>query len=139
MEGFDIVLIQSLLAVAEFQRNFGEQLPDGSYQVTAAWQAGFTNGAIVGELIGLMLVSNITEKMLGLQSRGASLAFSRDVRHCKLTLEGKFTMPSSLREPSDKSKPNNLFPSNSDSAVLNTNPDVYRTASSQTNLGSRRP
>ncbi|KAK3725124.1 hypothetical protein LTR37_000635 [Vermiconidia calcicola] len=62
MEGFDIVLIQSLLAVAEFQRNFGEQLPDGSYQVTAAWQAGFTNGAIVGELIGLMLNGIIADK-----------------------------------------------------------------------------
>lgn len=54
MEGFDIVLIQSLLAVDSFQRTFGRQLPDGSYELTAAWQAGLTNGAIVGEIIGLM-------------------------------------------------------------------------------------
>lgn len=62
MEGFDILLIQSLLAVGAFQRQFGEQLPDGSYQVTAAWQAGFTNSAIVGEMLGLMINGVIADR-----------------------------------------------------------------------------
>jgi SP family general alpha glucoside:H+ symporter-like MFS transporter len=55
MEGFDILLIQNLIAVDSFQRTFGQQLPDGSYELTAAWQAGLTNGAILGEMIGLAL------------------------------------------------------------------------------------
>lgn len=55
MEGFDINLITNLLAVPAFQRDFGVQLDDGSYQITAAWQAGLTNGALIGEILGLML------------------------------------------------------------------------------------
>lgn len=55
MEGFDILLIQNLLAVDSFQRTFGQQLPDGSYELTVAWQAGLTNGAIVGEMTGLAM------------------------------------------------------------------------------------
>ncbi|KAK4503242.1 hypothetical protein PRZ48_006670 [Zasmidium cellare] len=62
MEGFDIVLIQSLLAVDAFQRTFGRQLPNGSYELTAAWQAGLTNGAIVGEMIGLALVGWLADR-----------------------------------------------------------------------------
>lgn len=55
MEGFDIVLIQNLLAVDSFQRTFGQQMPDGSYELKAAWQSGLTNGAIIGEMIGLAM------------------------------------------------------------------------------------
>jgi SP family general alpha glucoside:H+ symporter-like MFS transporter len=62
MEGFDILLIQSLLAVDSFKRQFGEQLSDGSYEVSAAWQAGLTNGAIVGEVLGLMLNGIIADR-----------------------------------------------------------------------------
>ncbi|KAF2112399.1 maltose permease MAL61 [Lophiotrema nucula] len=62
MEGFDIVLIANLLAVPAFKRAFGEQLPDGSYEVTAAWQSGLTNGAYVGEVLGLMLNGWIAER-----------------------------------------------------------------------------
>lgn len=62
MEGFDIVLIANLLAVPAFKKAFGEQLPDGSYEVTAAWQSGLTNGAYVGEMIGLMLNGWIAER-----------------------------------------------------------------------------
>src|ERR1700749_4848500 len=47
MEGFDIVLISNLIAVPAFKRRFGHELPDGTYEVTAAWQSGLTNGALV--------------------------------------------------------------------------------------------
>lgn len=63
MEGFDIVLIASLLAVPAFQEAFGEQLEDGTYQISAAWQAGLTNGALVGEIIGLMFVGIIADRI----------------------------------------------------------------------------
>lgn len=62
MEGFDINLIANLLAVPAFKRRFGEQLPDGSFEVTAPWQAGLTNGAYVGEILGLMLNGIIAER-----------------------------------------------------------------------------
>ena len=62
MEGFDILLIQNLIAVDSFQRTFGHQLPDGSYELTAAWQAGLTNGAILGEMIGLALNGIIADR-----------------------------------------------------------------------------
>jgi SP family general alpha glucoside:H+ symporter-like MFS transporter len=62
MEGFDIVLIANLLAVPAFKRRFGQQLPDGSYDLTAAWQSGLTNGAYVGEILGLMLNGIIADR-----------------------------------------------------------------------------
>lgn len=55
MEGFDVVLIGSLYAMGPFQKDFGGQLPDGSYQLTAAWQAGLSNAALVGEILGLFV------------------------------------------------------------------------------------
>ncbi|KAF2717532.1 sugar transporter [Polychaeton citri CBS 116435] len=81
MEGFDIVLIQSLLAVDSFKKAFGSQLPDGTYQLTAAWQAGLTNGAIVGEMLGLMVNGLIADRfgfkktMLGALAATTALIF----------------------------------------------------------------
>ena len=63
MEGFDINLITNLLAVPAFQRDFGTLAPDGTYQISAAWQAGLTNGALVGEIIGLMLNGIIADRI----------------------------------------------------------------------------
>jgi SP family general alpha glucoside:H+ symporter-like MFS transporter len=62
MEGYDINLISNLFAVPAFKKRYGEQLSDGSYEVTAAWQSGLTNGAYVGEILGLMLNGIIAEK-----------------------------------------------------------------------------
>ncbi|KAF2876272.1 general substrate transporter [Massariosphaeria phaeospora] len=62
MEGFDIVLIANLMTVPAFKRRFGVQLPDGSYDLTAAWQSGLMNGAFVGEILGLMLNGIIAER-----------------------------------------------------------------------------
>ncbi|KAF1829750.1 maltose permease MAL61 [Decorospora gaudefroyi] len=55
MEGFDKVLIANLFGVDAFKQKFGVQLADGTYELTAAWQAGLTNGAYVGEFTGLLL------------------------------------------------------------------------------------
>ncbi|KAF2658296.1 MFS alpha-glucoside transporter-like protein [Lophiostoma macrostomum CBS 122681] len=62
MEGFDNNLITNLLAVPAFKQRFGEQLPNGDYEVTAAWQAGLSNGALVGEMLGLMINGIIAER-----------------------------------------------------------------------------
>ncbi|OAL49126.1 maltose permease MAL61 [Pyrenochaeta sp. DS3sAY3a] len=63
MEGFDKVLIANLMAVPAFKEKFGSQLPDGSFEVTAAWQAGLTNGAFVGEFMGLLLNGYIADRL----------------------------------------------------------------------------
>lgn len=62
MEGFDKVLIGNLMAVDAFKMKFGVQLADGTYQVTAAWQAGFLNGAFVGEFMGLLLNGYLADR-----------------------------------------------------------------------------
>lgn len=63
MEGFDIVLINSLMALPAFQRRFGEPSADGGYQISAAWQSGLSNGALVGEVLGLLLIGYIVERV----------------------------------------------------------------------------
>ncbi|KAJ5896420.1 Maltose permease MAL61 [Penicillium subrubescens] len=55
MEGYDISLVNNFYAFDQFNRKYGEQLPDGKYQVPARWQSGLSNGAYVGEIIGLFI------------------------------------------------------------------------------------
>ncbi|KAJ5176023.1 Maltose permease MAL61 [Penicillium canariense] len=55
MEGYDISLVNNFYAFDQFNRKYGERLADGSYQVPARWQSGLSNGAYVGEIIGLFI------------------------------------------------------------------------------------
>ncbi|CAI7628619.1 unnamed protein product [Penicillium palitans] len=55
MEGYDISLVNNFYAFPQFTKKYGELTPDGSYQVPAAWQAGLSNGAYCGEIIGLFI------------------------------------------------------------------------------------
>lgn len=54
MEGYDIALIGNFYAFPPFSRKYGELQPNGSYQVPAKWQAGISNGAQCGQIIGLL-------------------------------------------------------------------------------------
>lgn len=63
MEGYDIVLVNNFYALPQFNRVFGEQLPDDSWQVPAPWQSGLSNGVVVGEIIGLLLNGWISERI----------------------------------------------------------------------------
>ena len=62
MEGYDVCLINNFYAFDQFNRKYGSQLPNGDYQVSAAWQSGLSNGANCGELIGLLLNGWISER-----------------------------------------------------------------------------
>ncbi|KAJ5094301.1 sugar transporter [Penicillium angulare] len=62
MEGFDVILIGNLYALNPFQHQFGQKMSDGSYQLTAAWQSGLSNGALVGEILGLFLNGIICDR-----------------------------------------------------------------------------
>ncbi|KAB8069595.1 sugar transporter [Aspergillus leporis] len=63
MEGFDVSLINNLYAYPPFQRKFGILQPDGSYQLTAAWQSGLSNGAYCGQIIGLFINGIIIDRV----------------------------------------------------------------------------
>ncbi|OXG56143.1 MFS transporter, SP family, general alpha glucoside:H+ symporter, partial [Cryptococcus neoformans MW-RSA1955] len=54
MEGFDIILINNFYALPQFVQKYGVEL-EGGWTITAAWQAGLTNGVNVGEIIGLCI------------------------------------------------------------------------------------
>lgn len=51
MEGYDVALINNFYGNSQFNRKYGEPYvtPKGTidYQVSAAWQAGISNGAVV--------------------------------------------------------------------------------------------
>lgn len=65
MEGYDNALVSTLFAYAPFQHAFGSpQSPShpDKYQITAAWQSGLNNGALVGEVLGLFATGIIVER-----------------------------------------------------------------------------
>ncbi|PNY24100.1 General alpha-glucoside permease [Tolypocladium capitatum] len=62
MEGFDVVLLNNLFAYPPFQRKFGVEQPDGTYQLTAAWQSGLSNGTLCGQILGLFANGIIADR-----------------------------------------------------------------------------
>ncbi|CAI7623934.1 hypothetical protein N7533_011987 [Penicillium manginii] len=62
MEGYDISLVNNFYAFPQFNRKYGELQSDGSYQVPARWQSGLSNGAYVGEIIGLFINGYASER-----------------------------------------------------------------------------
>lgn len=62
MEGYDKALIGAFYAQPAFKQRYGVYLPDkGDFEIPAAWQAGLTNGARAGEIIGLFINGYISE------------------------------------------------------------------------------
>lgn len=62
MEGYDIVLVTAFFAYPSFQGKFGEPIKsETSYQIKAPWQSGLSNGARVGEIIGLFINGLLAE------------------------------------------------------------------------------
>jgi SP family general alpha glucoside:H+ symporter-like MFS transporter len=62
MEGYDISLINNFYAFETFNRKYGVEIAPGKFQVPAAWQAGLSNGANVGEIIGLFINGFVSER-----------------------------------------------------------------------------
>jgi SP family general alpha glucoside:H+ symporter-like MFS transporter len=62
MEGYDVCLLSNFYGFPQFNKKYGSQLPDGTYQIPAPWQAGLSNGANVGEIIGLFINGIVSEK-----------------------------------------------------------------------------
>ncbi|KAH8697997.1 putative MFS maltose permease [Talaromyces proteolyticus] len=64
MEGYDLVLLPNFFAHPRFQQRYGTLQSDGTYAISAPWRSGLTNGANVGEIIGLQL-SGIVQDRFG--------------------------------------------------------------------------
>lgn len=62
MEGYDLVLLASFYAFPAFQKKYGQRQKSGSYQVTAPWQSGLSDGARVGEILGLFINGIVSER-----------------------------------------------------------------------------
>ncbi|OQU93691.1 hypothetical protein CLAIMM_00171 [Cladophialophora immunda] len=62
MEGYDVCLLSNFYAFPQFQKKYGKQLPDGSWQIPASWQSGLSNGANVGEILGLFINGWVCER-----------------------------------------------------------------------------
>lgn len=63
MEGYDVCLLSTFYSFDQFNRKYGKQLPDGTWQVPASWQSGLSNGVNVGEIIGLLLNGFLSERI----------------------------------------------------------------------------
>lgn len=64
MEGYDVVLLANLYAFPSFNKKYGVATGDPSnpYQIPAPWQAGLSNGANVGEILGLFINGIVSER-----------------------------------------------------------------------------
>ncbi|KKO97505.1 sugar porter family MFS transporter [Trichoderma harzianum] len=63
MEGYDVVLMGSFYAIDPFNRKYGILQPDGTYQLTAEWQAGLSNAMNVGQIFGLFMTGILSERL----------------------------------------------------------------------------
>jgi SP family general alpha glucoside:H+ symporter-like MFS transporter len=62
MEGYDTTLINSFYAFPVFRKSYGTQIENQDYQISASWQSGLTNGAVAGEIIGLLFNGYLTDR-----------------------------------------------------------------------------
>ncbi|KAI5304356.1 hypothetical protein KEM56_006598 [Ascosphaera pollenicola] len=67
MEGYDICLVNNFYGFDAFNRKYGEMHIDSNgneiWQVPARWQAGLSNGAACGEIIGLFINGYVSERL----------------------------------------------------------------------------
>ena len=64
MEGYDVVLLANFYAFPSFNKRYGVATgdPKNPYQIPAPWQAGLSNGANVGEILGLFINGIVSER-----------------------------------------------------------------------------
>jgi SP family general alpha glucoside:H+ symporter-like MFS transporter len=62
MEGFDNALIGSFYAFPAFQKKYGQRFPDGTWGLTAPWQAALSGAMNAGQVLGLLLNGYVSER-----------------------------------------------------------------------------
>jgi SP family general alpha glucoside:H+ symporter-like MFS transporter len=62
MEGYDVVLMGSFYAMDSFNEAYGNLQPDGTYEMSASWQAGLSNAMNCGQIFGLFANGIVSER-----------------------------------------------------------------------------
>jgi SP family general alpha glucoside:H+ symporter-like MFS transporter len=63
MDGYDTALIGSLFGFPAFQKRFGFEVgQSGTYQVEAKWQTALGLASPLGNVVGIFLNGNLTER-----------------------------------------------------------------------------
>ncbi|KFZ06821.1 hypothetical protein V501_07041 [Pseudogymnoascus sp. VKM F-4519 (FW-2642)] len=64
MESYDVLLLANLYASPGFAKHYGSPTDDPKhpYQIPAPWQAGLSNGAAAGQIIGLLINGVVSER-----------------------------------------------------------------------------
>jgi SP family general alpha glucoside:H+ symporter-like MFS transporter len=62
MEGYDVVLMGSFYAMDSFKEAYGDLQPDGSYEMSAPWQAGLSMAMNCGQILGLFANGIVSER-----------------------------------------------------------------------------
>ncbi|EPS38206.1 hypothetical protein H072_8093 [Dactylellina haptotyla CBS 200.50] len=83
MEGYDLCLLGNFYAFPQFNREFGHDDGSGNFQVSAPWQAGLSNGANVGEFIGLLVNGVVSERF----------GYKKTVLACLVVMAGLIAIP----------------------------------------------
>ncbi|KAK9423814.1 putative Major facilitator superfamily (MFS) profile domain-containing protein [Seiridium unicorne] len=73
MEGFDLILLNSLFGFPSFKEKFGNLQPNGTYELTAAWQTGLSNGVLVGQIMGLFINGIVADRYGYRKTMGGAL------------------------------------------------------------------
>ena len=62
MEAYDMQLISSFYAFPQFQKKYGERLPNGKYSVPAQWQLGLSLSSLLGLIVGVFANGSLAER-----------------------------------------------------------------------------
>jgi SP family general alpha glucoside:H+ symporter-like MFS transporter len=62
MEGYDVVLMGSFYGYPAFNKKYGHLMSNGSYGLSAAWQAGLSNAMNCGQILGLFANGILSER-----------------------------------------------------------------------------
>ncbi|RSH90303.1 hypothetical protein EHS25_001637 [Saitozyma podzolica] len=62
MEGYDLSLVSNFYAFEPFNKKYGVQLADGTYNIPASWQSALSNGSQCGQVIGLIINGFVAER-----------------------------------------------------------------------------
>ncbi|KAJ6032587.1 hypothetical protein N7540_003319 [Penicillium herquei] len=64
MEGYDTLLLANFYGLSTFSEKYGTlDTATGAYRVSAPWRSGLSDGAAVGEIIGLFVTGFISERI----------------------------------------------------------------------------
>lgn len=83
MEGFQLIILNSLYVLPAFQKQFGTANDKGVYSVSSKWQSILANMALIGQILGLIFSGYMVEKIgykytlvLGLVGLGGAITAS---------------------------------------------------------------